>query len=83
MEIIRANGIAFSITKSGYITRHLLKFETEERSASIYSTEYEAISRCLEHYLVFEVETSFENATPRLAEIDAKFHAKVAEHFRR
>lgn len=81
MEFIRAYGIAFSITKSCYISRLVLKFETEERSAKYFSTEYEAISRCLEHYFAFEVTSDVENGTPSLAKITEKFHAMATEHF--
>ena len=80
METFRVNGIAFMIFKSGYITRRLLKFETEETTELYYSAEYEAISSCRNHYFYFEVPSSLENPTPRLPAIETEFRAKAIEH---
>lgn len=81
MEIIRAFGIAFCITKSAYIVRHTLKYETDEISELLYSTEYEAISRSLEHYFTFEVPTHCERETLSPEAICANFQHAADEHF--
>lgn len=80
MDIFRVNGISFMVFRSGYITRRLLNFETEETSEFCYSAEYEAISSCRNHYFYFEVPSSLENPTPRLPAIEAEFRAKAIEH---
>lgn len=82
METIRANGIAFSVTKSAYIVRSVLKFETEELSYYCYSTEYEAISRSLEDYFAFEVSTKHESEAPSIEAIRTKFQEAATEHFK-
>ena len=82
METIRANGIAFSVTKSAYVVRSILKFETEELSSYCYCTEYEAISRSLEDYFAFEVSTNHESETPSIEAISNKFQEAATEHFK-
>ena len=82
MQTIRANGIAFSVTKSAYVVRSVLKFETEELTDYCYSTEYEAISRSLEHYFTFEVSTKHENEVPPIEAISTKFQEAATEHFK-
>lgn len=82
MEIIRANGIAFLIIKSGYITRRLLKFGSEETIGIVCSTEYEAISRYRNYCFVFEITSDSEEQTHRVSGIEVKFRAKVIEHFK-
>ncbi|VVO70013.1 hypothetical protein [Pseudomonas fluorescens] len=81
MEIIRANGIAFIIVKGGYITRRLLKFGSEETTGYLYSTEYEALSSCMNHYFTFEVSSDFEEQTHHQSDIEAEFRTGAAKHF--